>query len=472
MIPMTLDEIATAVGGRLVPGGDADGRTVVRGESDTDSRKIEPGGIFFAKPGETTDGHEFAASAVERGAALCVVEREVDDRVPQIVVAEATEALGALATEVVRRVREAGRLTIVGITGSNGKTTTKNLLREIFSRRGSTVAPIASFNNEVGAPITFLRVDETTDTLVAEMGASAEGEIASLTDMARPDVGIVLGVGLAHAGVFGGIEATARAKAEMIEALGPDGVAVLNADDPRVAAMAAIAPGRVLRFGRGESAEVRATGIAVSQAGTEFVLHVPGEEPVPVRFPVIGEHHVMNALAAAAAAHAEGIPAAEVAAVLAEVTRAERWRMEVQVREPITVINDAYNANPDSMRAAMRTLAQIAEPGQRTIAVLGAMSELGDLAIAEHDKLGELVVRLGIDRTVVVGADARPLYVSAVSQGSWDQEAVFAESADEALELLKRMLEPGDLVVVKSSNSAGLRMLGDRLADYVKGLAE
>ena len=469
---MTLDEVAAAVGGRLVPHGDADGATVVRGLSDTDSRTIEPGGIFFAKPGETTDGHLFAPKAVERGAALCVVERELEVDAPQIVVADVVLALGALATEVVRRVRALGRLRIVAVTGSNGKTTTKNLLREIFSRRGSTVAPIASFNNEVGGPITFLRVDETTDTLVAEMGASAEGEIRSLTEMARPDVGIVLGVGLAHAGMFGGIEATQRAKTEMVEALRPDGVAVLNADDPRVAAMAERTEARIIRFGRGADADVRATGVAVSQRGTEFVLHVPGEAPVDVRFPVIGEHHVMNALAAAAAAHAEGIPAAEVAEVLAEVTRAERWRMEVQVREPITVINDAYNANPDSMRAAVRTLAQIAEPGQRTVAVLGAMSELGELSIAEQDKLGELVVRLGIDRTVVVGHDARPLYISTISQGSWDQEAAFAEDADAAFDLLRELLRPGDLVIVKSSNSAGLRMLGDRIADYVKGLAE
>lgn len=472
MIPMTLDEIAAAVGGRLLARGGADGGTVVDGTCDTDSRNIGAGDVFFAKPGETTDGHRFAPDAVEQGAALCIVERELDLDAPQIVVDDTVDALGALATEVVARVRAGGRLGIVAVTGSNGKTTTKNLLREIFSRRGSVVAPIASFNNEVGGPVTFLRVDETTDTLVAEMGASAEGEIRRLTEMARPDIGIVLGVGLAHAGEFGGIEVTQRTKTEMVEALRPDGVAVLNADDPRVVEMAERTEARVIWFGRGERAEVRADEVVVSQQGTDFVLTVPGEAPVPVHFPVIGEHHVMNALAAAAAAHAAGIPAAEVAAVLAEVTRAERWRMEVQVREPITVINDAYNANPDSMRAALRTLAQIAEPGQRTIAVLGEMSELGDLSIAEHDRLGELAVRLGLDRTVVVGRGARALYLGAVAQGSWDQEAAFVEDADEAFELLRGMLQPGDLVLVKSSNSAGLRMLGDRLADYVKGLAE
>ena len=226
MIPMTLDQIAAAVGGRLIA---ADGALVVDGACDTDSRKIGPGDVFFAKPGETTDGHEYAPAAVERGAALCIVERELELDAPQIVVDDAVEALGALATESLARVRAGGRLRVVAVTGSNGKTTTKNLLREIFARRGSVVAPIASFNNEVGAPVTFLRCDAGTDTLVAEMGASAEGEIRRLTDIARPDVGIVLGVGLAHAGVFGGIEATQRTKTEMVEALRPDGVAVLNA---------------------------------------------------------------------------------------------------------------------------------------------------------------------------------------------------------------------------------------------------
>lgn len=469
MIAMTLAEIAAATGGTLHLRGDATAQTTVTGLSDTDSRKIQPGDIFFAKPGEVTDGHLFAPAAVENGAALVIGERELDLDVPQIVVEDTVLALGALATEVVARVRELGRLRVVAVTGSNGKTTTKNLMREIFSRRGNVVAPIGSFNNEVGAPTTFLQVTEETDWLIAEMGASGIGHIARLAKMAQPDVGIVLMVGMAHAGEFGGIDNVERAKAEMVEALGPDGVAVLNADDPRVARMAARAPGRVVWFGRGANAEVRAEGVSVAGDGTRFTLFVPGEEPEQIHFPVIGEHHVMNALAATAAAHVEGVPASDVAAVLREVTRAERGRMEVLTREPITVINDAYNANPNSMAAALRTLAQIAAEGQRTVAVLGPMSELGEYAVAEHDKLGELAVRLDLDRIVVVGRDARPLYLAAIAQGSWNNEASFTEDADAAYELLTSELRDGDLVLVKSSNSAGLMKLADRLGDYVKG---
>lgn len=469
MIPMTLTEIAATVNGELVLVDGTTGDQAISGVSDTDSRKIQPGDIFFAKPGEETDGHLFAPKAEENGAALAVVERALELGIPQIVVSDVVAALGALATEVVARTRSLGRMRVVAVTGSNGKTTTKNLLKEIFAQEGNVVAPIASFNNEVGAPITFLQVTEETDTLIAEMGASKVGEIRYLTDMARPDIGIVLMVGLAHAGEFGGIDMIERAKSEMIEALEEGGIAVLNADDPRVVNMASKAPGEVVWFGRGESAQVRATDVEVSQDGTTFTLHAPENDPIHVEFPVIGEHHVMNALAAAAAAHAAGVSMADAVRALTRVTRAERWRMEVLTREPITVINDAYNANPNSMSAALRTLAQIANPGQRTIAVLGQMSELGDQSVFEHDKLGELAVRLGVSQTVVIGRAARPLYLAAVAQGSWDNEATFAEDADEAFEFLRGYLQPGDLVLVKSSNSAGLRMLGDRLGDYVKG---
>ncbi|MEF3323854.1 UDP-N-acetylmuramoyl-tripeptide--D-alanyl-D-alanine ligase [Gulosibacter sp. GYB002] len=466
MIEMRLGDMAAAMTGRLVG---ADPEQTVCGVCDTDSRNIGSGDIFFAKPGEHTDGHNFVPQAAAAGAAVCVVERELDVDVPQIVVTDTVVALGELARVVVEHVRSLGRMRVVAVTGSNGKTTTKNLLAAIFGEHGNVVAPIKSFNNEVGAPVTFLKVDASTDTLVAEMGASAEGEIARLTRMARPDVGIVLVVGLAHAGEFGGIETTARTKSEMVRALQEDGIAVLNADDPRVMAMAELTAARVITFGRSEAAQVRATEVTVGQQGTEFTLHVPGHEPVRVHFAVIGEHHVMNALAATAAAWAEGIAVPDIVATLEQVTRAERGRMELLVREPITVINDAYNANPDSMRAALRTLAQIAKPGQRTVAVLGEMSELGDLHVQEHDRLGELAVRLGITQTVVVGQSARPLYLAAVAQGSWDNEATFAADADAALEFLESYLQPGDLVLVKSSNSAGLLALGDRIAEFVKG---
>lgn len=468
VIAMSLGEIAEAVKGRLVGDADAASR-MIDGLSYTDSREVEPGGIFFAKPGEFTDGHLFAPQAVERGAALVIVDHELGLEVPQIVVADVVEALGDLARAVIHRVRAAGVLRIVGITGSNGKTTTKNLLGEILRRVGETVAPRASFNNEVGAPLTMLEVGDDTRFLVAEMGASREGDIARLIRMAKPDVGVVLKVGLAHAGEFGGIEHTQRAKSEMVTDLDAGDTAVLNADDPRVATMARLTKAGVLWFGiDGEAGpdRVRATDVRSSRAGTSFTLHLPDGTSRPIVFRVLGEHHVANALAAASAAHALGVSIDDIAEGLQAVTRAERWRMEVMGgAHGVTVINDAYNASPDSMAAALKTLVQLREPGGRAIAVLGEMSELGDAAGDEHDRIGLLAVRLGVDQVVVVGAGARRMHISTINEGSWDGESVFVETQDEAFELLTSMLRENDIVLVKSSNSAGLRHLGDRLGE-------
>ncbi|QAY74180.1 UDP-N-acetylmuramoyl-tripeptide--D-alanyl-D-alanine ligase [Agromyces protaetiae] len=468
MIALTLAEIAEATGGQLVTAGtDATGDTVVGGAVTTDSREIEPGWVFFAKPGEFDDGHRFAPSAVERGAALLVVEHVLDLPVPQIVVADSVEALGALATEVVRRVRAHGVLKVVGVTGSNGKTTTKNLLREILAAHGRTVASRKSFNNEVGGPITALELRDDTEYLVAEMGASAVGEIARLVKMAHPDVGIVLKVGLAHAGEFGGIEQTVRAKAEMVTDLEASDVAVLNADDPRVASMAPLTNARVVWFGLGESADVRATDIVVHARGTEFTVTVPGGASARVEFGVLGEHHIMNALAATAASLELGLALPDIVAALERVTLAERWRMQVMGgRDDITIVNDAYNASPDSMSAALKTLAQIKRDGARTIAVLGEMSELGEYSGEEHDRIGLLAVRLGISQLVVVGPGARRLHISTINEGSWDGESAYVETADEAFDLVAASVRPGDTVLVKSSNSAGLRFLGDRLGEW------
>ncbi|MDF2667238.1 MAG: murF, partial [Microbacterium sp.] len=400
MISTSLSHLADAVGGRLVVRGDDTPATLVSGLVDTDSRLIEPGDIFVAKPGETTDGHLFVGTAVERGAALAIVEREVDDPVSQIVVPDAVTALSDLARDVVARVRANGRLRIVGITGSNGKTTTKNLLARILGDEGETVSPRASFNNEVGAPLTMLRVTEDTRFLVSEFGASAPGAIAHLAGLVTPDVGVVLMVGMAHAGGFGGIESTFRAKSELVHATREGGLAVLNVDDPRVAAMETFARERgqdVRWFGRGERATVRAVDVEVSASGTRADLLIDGE-PFTLTLRVLGEHHVMNALAALATATALGVPAAEAIARLETVEIAERWRMQPLGSDRVRIINDAYNASPDSMAAALRTLAQITGPGERTVAVLGAMSELGEYADEEHDRVGLLAVRLRIQR--------------------------------------------------------------------------
>jgi len=465
MIDLTLREIAAATNGRLIPA-TATPDLVVSGVADTDSRLITPGDIFVAKPGDETDGHLFADAAIRNGAALVIVERELPVSVPQILVPDSVTALGDLATEVIRRVRALGRLKVVGITGSNGKTTTKNLLAAVLEQLGETISPKASFNNEVGAPITMLKVTEDSRFLVAEMGASGIGEIARLVRMARPDIGVVLKVGLAHAGEFGGIEATVTAKTEMVSDLLPEDVAVLNLDDARVAGMAESTRARVLWFGLDERAAVRATDISATASGTAFTLHLSDGSSSPVRFRVLGEHHVMNALAAAAAAHELGATIEQIVGALESVNRAERWRMEpLGGRDDVSIINDAYNASPDSMSAAIRTLAQIGAERGRTIAVLGAMSELGDWAGEEHDRIGLQAVRLGIGQLVIVGPEARRMHITAINEGSWDGESVYFPTSDEAFEYLSTEIAPGDTVLVKSSNSAGLRFLGDRLGE-------
>ncbi|QEA30012.1 MULTISPECIES: UDP-N-acetylmuramoyl-tripeptide--D-alanyl-D-alanine ligase [Microbacterium] len=467
MIALTLAEIAAAVGGELRVAGEDTTETVVDGIVDTDSRTMTPGSVFVAKPGAETDGHRFVGAAVAAGAAVAIVEHTVDVPVSQVVVPDAVVALGALAREVVARVRAEGRLRIVGITGSNGKTTTKNFLARILEDEGETVAPVKSFNNEVGAPVTMLRVTKSTRFLVSEFGAAAPGSIAHLAGLVEPDLAVVLMVGMAHAGGFGGIEATAKAKSELVSAARVPGTAVLNIDDPRVAAMKDLALSRgldVIGFGQSDAADVRAVDIEVSASGTSCVIEVGGER-LPLRLRVLGAHHITNALAAIASALVLGIAPADAVARLETVEIAERWRMQPLGSDRVRIINDAYNASPDSMAAALRTLAQITGPDERTVAVLGAMSELGESAGEEHDRIGLLAVRLNIQRIVVVGPEARRLYLAAVGEGSWDSEAVHLPDQDAAYEYLRTELRDGDRVLVKSSNSVGLRHLGDRLGE-------
>ena len=447
MIALGLAEIAEALGGALVRG---DAATVVSGSVETDSRLVGPGSIFVALPGETTDGALFA-------------EGDPGVTAPAIVVDDGVAALAALARLVVARVRALGRLRVVAVTGSNGKTTTKNLLRAILSAEGPTVAPEGSFNNHVGAPISMLRVDESTEYLVVEMGASKIGEIARLVSIVTPDIGIVLKVGLAHAGEFGGIDAVQRAKSEMVVDLPETAVALLHGDDPRVAEMAGMTAARVVRFGLGAANDLRADDVRATSAGTAFDYLADGARH-PVALRILGEHHVANALAALGAARELGVPVGRAIAAIEAVPLAERWRM--QVLEPgggVTVVNDAYNASPDSTSAALKTLAQITPPGGRSIAVLGEMAELGEFADEEHDRIGLLAVRLNIAQLVVVGERAKRIHAAAGLQGSWDGESVFVADPEAAYDLLRGMLQPGDVVLVKSSKSAGLRFLGDRL---------
>lgn len=463
MIPLTLAGIAERVSGRLVLAGGSTGETVVDGSVQTDSRLVEPGSVFVAMPGAETDGHLFAGVAAEGGAALVVAERELELPIPQILVTDAAVALADLARSVVADLRAGGELEVIGITGSNGKTTTKNLLAAVLGGTAPTVAPEGSFNNHVGMPMTMLRADGTTRYLVLEMGAGKPGDIARLVGMAMPDIGVVLKVGMAHAGMFGGVDEVRREKARIVADLPAGAVAILNTDDPRVEQMAGETTARIVRFGLSARADVRAEGIEVAADGTRFTL-VTSDGRREVRLRILGEHHVGNALAALAVARELRADLDDAIVALGRVPRAERWRMEVlDPGDGVTVINDAYNASPDSTAAALKTLAELTAGGRRSIAVLGEMAELGEFSDEEHDRIGRLAVRLNIAQLVVVGHGARHIHNAAGLEGSWDGESIHVPDADAAYAVLREVLRPGDVVLVKSSKSAGLRFLGDRL---------
>ena len=470
MIPMTLTEIAEAVDGTVV---DDDGSTLVAGEAYRDSREVVPGGLFVAVAGERVDGHDFAVATVAAGGAGCLTERPVG--VPAVVVPDTVTALGRLATHVIARLPD---LTVVGITGSQGKTSTKDIIAQLLERMGTTIATTGSFNNEIGAPLTALRATESTSYLVSELGARGRGHIRELATMVRPRVGLVLNVGVAHLGEFGSREEIAVAKGELVEALPADGVAVLNADDPLVMGMRGRTSARVTTFGEDATADVRFGDVALDANGHVRMTLAAGAEQASLTLPLVGEHQAGNAAAAAAVALALGMPFADVVEALAAVEPRSRWRMEIG-RTPfgVTVINDAYNANPDSMRAALKALVDIAHrqgPDTRTYAVLGEMKELGDASQEEHDAIGRLAVRLDVSQLVVVGEAARPMHLGASLEGSWDNESLLVADAAEALEVLEGALRDGalregDVVLVKASRAAGLEQVALALLDERDG---
>lgn len=461
LIQLRLSEIAVAVAGSLY-GKDE----VVTASVETDSRLINVGSLFVAKPGEVTDGHLFLGSALEKGAVGAIVQSKQDSGISQIVVKDSVEALGKLATYVIAKLHEAGRLRVVAVTGSNGKTSTKNMLRSILEKFGNTISPIESYNNEVGAPISMLKADFETDFLVAELGAGGIGSIKYLAEMCQPDVAVELKVGLAHVGEFGGIETTFEIKSELVKALRDSSQVILNADDSLVTQMAQFTNAEKTWFGTNESADVRAENIALTLAGTRFDLLLDGETLGPVKLRILGEHQVMNALASLAVAKVLGLDIRSAIASLEELDLAERWRMQLlSGPNGSLVINDAYNASPDSMRAALQTLATLGRQGHKTIAILGEMAELGHESVAQHDEIGRLVVRFNIDQLFVVGQGAKLIHLGAMQEGSWDGESKFVDTIDEALEQVRDLLGSGDIVLVKSSKSANLRFLGDALAE-------
>ncbi|SNY51177.1 UDP-N-acetylmuramoyl-tripeptide--D-alanyl-D-alanine ligase [Paractinoplanes atraurantiacus] len=443
MIRMTLAEIAERTGGRVV---NASPELEVTGGVEYDSRKVGPGGLFVAFEGEKVDGHKFAAATVEAGAAAVLSTRDTGQ--PGVVVAEPLAALAALATAVVGRL---DKLTIVGLTGSSGKTTTKDYIGQLLSRLGPTIAPAGSLNNELGFPYTVSQATTETRFLVLEMGARGIGHIRYLTEIARPAVGVVLNIGAAHLGEFGSVEGTAQAKGELVEALPADGVAVLNADDPLVAGMAPRTSARVVLTGESPEAAVRATDVSVNLQGrASYVLHY-GEKSGRVELAVAGRHQVANTLSAAAVALSLGMSVEDVAEALGEVGIVSGRRMDVFTRpDGVTVIDDSYNANPSSTTAALQALAAMGE-GRRTTAVLGYMAELGPHERSGHEEVGRVAAELGVDRLIVVAPEAAPIVDGAQAVGGWTGEAVLAADQAAAIEIVKGDLRDGDVVLVKGS---------------------
>lgn len=452
MIARSLSTIAREVGGRLV-GPDAEITHVV-----TDSRLAGPGALFVALAGERTEGVRFVGDALARGATGVLVPEGIAVPGSGIVVASTGEALLKLAAAE----RTYSSATLVGITGANGKTSTKDMAAVVLSRKFRTHASPGSFNNEIGLPMTILGADPLTEVVVAELGARRKGDVTLLSEVAKPTIAVVTNVGVAHIEVFGSWEAIVEASAEPVEAVRPEGWVVLNADDPVVAGYRSRTAAQVVTFGVHVEADVRAEQVVVGPEGTASFTLVVGEERVRVDLQVAGEHMVPNALAAAAVGRILGVPIEASAEALGEAA-VSRWRMETfATPEGVRVINDAYNANPESMAAALKAARMMAVHG-RLIAVLGHMAELGPIAGEAHERVGNLAARLPVDRLVTVGPDARPIAMSALREGVEPENVASYDDPGEALADVRMHARAGDVVLFKGSRVAGLEAVAEAL---------
>lgn len=448
-----LSDVAVAVGGRLRAGDSMVTSVVV------DSRLAGPRALFFAIRGERADGHEFVADALSRGASGAVVEAgRAQAGGPVVEVEDTRKALLALAADE----RAAISATVVGVTGANGKTSTKDLAASVLATRFRTHASPSSFNNEIGLPLTILGAPERTEALVCEMGARRPGDVSALCRVARPDVAVVTNVGVAHMELFGSWESIVAASAEPVEELGSGGVAVLNADDHVVRGYSTRTSARVLAFGVSDGADVRAEGIVLDDDGRAAFTLAFGNEREPVVLAVPGDHMVSNALAAAASGVALGVAVSECAVALKDA-HVSAWRMEAFTSpDGVRVVNDAYNANPESMAAGLKAARWMARGG-RMAAVLGHMAELGPISEAEHERLGELTVRLGVERLITVGEAARRIALAAVREGAPPEHVASYDDPAEALADLHAWAGAGDVVLLKGSRVAGLEALAEAL---------
>jgi UDP-N-acetylmuramoyl-tripeptide--D-alanyl-D-alanine ligase len=455
MIALKASDIAQIIGGEL-KGSDIN----VNAAPVFDSSQATAGSIFLALQGEKTDGHNFIADAFARGAVLAIVSVASPERC--IVVPDVLTALNKLAAHVRDQLKD---LQVIALTGSQGKTTTKDLLQHILESVGKTVAPVGNFNNELGTPITLLQCDETTKFCILEMGARHVGDIAQLCEMARPNIGMVLRVGSAHIGEFGSAEAVAKTKSEMISSLAPEAIAILGDYDSYTPKMKSLHTGRVITFGETTSSEVRATDIEIREGRPHFDLVTPaGRAAVGLR--IVGIHQVSNALAAAAAATAVGASIDQIAGALSTAEVHSKWRMEIQEIGNLVLINDSYNSSPESAEAALRTLALFAqERGGQSWAFLGKMHELGASSEASHADIGTLASELGIDHLVCI---ASAEYASKLAANSATAIHLF-EKKEDALHLVEEM-KSGDVVIVKASRAEHFEDLAHGIEEKIRAL--
>jgi UDP-N-acetylmuramoyl-tripeptide--D-alanyl-D-alanine ligase len=447
-----MSDVARAVDGLLL-GEDAEVTSVA-----IHSQEVAPGALFVALPGERVDGGLFVPEAFARGAAGVLVRDELEVDGPAVSVRSTGEALLRLAAD------ERGRIdaTVVAVTGANGKTSCKDMAAAVLSTRHRTHASPGSFNNEIGLPVTILGAPEGTEVIVAEIGARHVGDAALLCEIARPNIVVVTNVGVAHIEIFGSWQRIVEASAEPVDAMDPDGVSVLNADDPVVAGYATSSRARVVTFGLGPSAQVRAEEVALAPDGCASFALVWREGRAKVSLAVPGEHMVSNALAAAAVGVTLGVGLPETAAALSTAA-VSRWRMETFTTPGgVRVLNDAYNANPESTGAALRAARWMAGEGL-LIAVLGPMAELGPISQEEHERIGELAARVRVDRLITVGPEAKTIAAAGVREGMEPESVASYDDPDDALADVRRSARPGDLVVFKASRVAGLERLAEDL---------
>lgn len=452
MINLPASKIAEIVGGRLI-GTDV----IVTAAPVFNSKSALPGSIFLALVGENVDGHHYVTDAFSNGAVLAITTKEVPENC--IVVSDVLVALNLLAKFVRSSLPN---LKVIALTGSQGKTTTKDLLSHILSTVAPTVAPSGNFNNELGAPLTLLQCTPETKFCILEMGARHLGDIATLCAMASPDIGAVLKVGSAHIGEFGSAEAVAQAKSEMISSLKDGAVAVLGQYDQFTINMKSLHNGKTITFGESSSADIRAADVEIREGRPHFDLVTPaGRAAVGLR--IVGIHQVANALAAAAIATNLDISIDVIAGALSTAELHSKWRMEIHELAGLVLINDAYNSSPESAEAALRTLLLFAqERGGQSWAFLGKMHELGASSAQRHASLGTLASDLGIDHLICINADEYAAEISAESQISIHKFANFEQA-----QTLVSQMSPGDVVLVKASRAEKFEVLADLLSDSI-----